>query len=145
MSKVTYSMQNEPTDYNINLIMEKFRINSNGFINKDNDSANAYPCNDTIRFIYDNFEFLFMERTKFSVGSYSAKHYVERFRHFMELKDGYVSNGELIIALILRGIAFKHDQDSPNCIFKCSYRDEIEYLIHKGYTLKNRNFTNTHQ
>lgn len=145
MSKATYSMQIEPTDDNIKNVMEKYNICRNGFIYTRNDkliNSVHSVSNNTIRFIYDNFDFLFIERTKFNVGSYGAKHYVEHFRHFMELKDGYVANGELIIALILRGIPFKHDHDSPNCVFKCSYRDEIHYLIHKEGTLKNRYFTN---
>ena len=136
MNKVIHSLPEEPTDENIQKVMEKYRITGAGF-----SETGFRPNNEVIRFIHNNFNFLFQERTKFAVGSYSAKHYVEHFRKFMGQKDGYVSNGELIIALILSGIPFKTD-GSLNCVFKCSYRDEITYLIHNSGKLKNRYFSN---
>ena len=141
MTKTHHDLMKEPTDENIQTIMEKYHITTNGFIYKDGPVERFRPNNETIRFIYDNFDFLFEEKTKFNVGSYGAKHYVENFRRFMSQGDGYVSNGELIIALILCGVAFKYD-DGPNCVFKCSYRNEIRYFIDKGYKLQNRLFAN---
>ncbi len=131
------------TEENIQLIRDKYKIGYSGYEAFRNEKDDRKMNFETIKFIYDNFDFLFLERTKFDVYSYGAKHYVERFRCFMSRKDGYVSNGELIVALILRGIKFEITENNPNLNFKCSYRSEIRYLLDNDKNLTNHYFSNS--
>ncbi|MEM7556000.1 MAG: hypothetical protein AAF378_18260 [Cyanobacteria bacterium P01_A01_bin.84] len=50
------------------------------------------------------------------IGSYSLKHIIEK--HFA---DNYLSNGELIVAMLNCGFDYKKEHvDSPNCYFNVS-------------------------
>lgn len=69
------------------------------------------------------------------MGSYGLKHYVER--HI----GGYVSNGELIVAMLLLEYKMKRIEDSPNCFFNhsllCDEENPVFKPVSKEWTSPN--------
>jgi hypothetical protein len=56
---------------------------------------------------------------KYLVGSYGLKHAIEK-----HVKSGYISNGEMILAMLYLKYDMKLPKESPiNCNFACKYID----------------------
>ena len=70
---------------------------------------------------------IFIKRKTTTVGSYGGKHKVEEFRDKNNGKyDNYISNGEFIMAMMLKGFKLKNNTSNPNCEFYASSKKSRE-------------------
>lgn len=68
--------------------------------------------NDRLRLITTIIPLIFRRSQRSTVGSYGAKHLLER-----QLAAGYISNGEAIAAMVALGYKWKAVPNSPNMAF----------------------------
>ena len=61
--------------------------------------------------------YLFEPSSSYSLGSYGAKHMLERDMAHLGLIKKYIANGDFIVAMILSGYQVRFNQ-SPNAVFK---------------------------
>ena len=110
-------------------IAEKYDLNKNGFKEfgktesvfhkfKKCDLKNIIKCKNQIPHIFRPLK----TYSKYCVGSYGGKHDVERYRNKQREKDPYISNGQLIVEMIMNGYIPK--QYGINCEFKAKTMDK---------------------
>ena len=128
------------TDYyrdKILLIANTKGINRNGFNTRDERWRSSTvdtkaSVHNIMRCIEEIPAIIRPLRTAYILGSYGAKHSIEYYREkCLKVKDGYISNGEFIIAMIMLGHEYKRPDDSLNAVFRAGYLPRR--LMPKGY------------
>lgn len=152
------SFVNPKTDYYIDLLKEKvkvfclnglmriedcvIRINNsyfhkNEFFEEFEEKIFRIKINkniDQILQVRDTFKKVYKPMKKKRNTTYHLKHVIE------ELNETYVSNGIMIMALILLGVKYKkrYVQDTTP-IFYCGIKNKIKKLIKNTYILEDKN------
>lgn len=104
-------------------------INGDGYVTQDDyekkeDTDNTFILNqmEYVKKAHDIIPLLF-EKTKrynYKWSSYGIKHYCSQNFPFIlpNVENPYISNGALIVAMMLHGYEWKRQSDNPNCFFK---------------------------